>query len=77
MISSKDIFALQRLNYSLGIFLLLGILLKNSALEAFRVGAWLLRVKVFHKIFSADFKISLRLLEYFDLLLSVYSSDIV
>ena len=37
MISSKDIFASQRLNYLLDIFSLSGILLKNSVVEAWKV----------------------------------------
>ena len=37
MISSKDIFALQRLNFSLDGFFLLGILLRNSVVAALEV----------------------------------------
>ena len=37
MISSKDIFESQRLNYLLDIFSLSGILLKNSVVEAWEV----------------------------------------
>ena len=71
MTSSKDIFASQRLNYSLDIFFLLGILQRNSAVAALEVVS--LVVKCFIKKIFADLKMSLGLLEYFDLLSSAYN----
>ena len=69
MISSKDTFVSQRLNCSLNIFFLLGILVKNSVVAAFEV--------VSQQIFFVFLKMSLGLLEYFDLFPSVYNSDII
>ena len=67
MISSKDLFASQRLSSSLDIFFLLGILLTNLVVAALEV--------VFCVKF-ADLKMPLELLEDFNLLSSAYNSDI-
>ena len=67
MISSKDLFASQRLSSSLDIFFLLGILLRNLVVAALEV--------VFCVKF-ADLKMPLELLEDFNLLSSAYNSDI-
>ena len=67
MISSKDLFASQRLSSSLDIFFLLGILLRNLVVAALEV--------VFCVKF-ADLKMPLGLLEDFNLLSSAYNSDI-
>ena len=72
MISPKDISASQRLKCSLHIFFLLGILQTNSAVAA--VEFQLVQSFI---IFFADLRMSLGLLEYFDLLLSVYNSNII
>ena len=72
MISYKDISALQRLKCSLYIFLLLGILQTNSVVATLQVHL----VESFI-IFFADLRISLGLLEHFDLLTSVYDSNII
>ena len=72
MISSKDISASQKLKYSLDIFFLLGILQTNSIVAAVKVHL----VQSFI-IFFADLRMSLGLLEYFDLLSPVYNSNIV
>ena len=73
MIPSKDIFASQRLNCSLHFFFLLGILLKNSVLAASEVVSF--GVALFVNFFE-DLKMSQGLLECFDLLSSVYNTDI-
>ena len=74
MISSKDIFASEMLNCSLDIFFLLGILVRNSVVAALEVVSL---VESVSQKFFADLKMSLGLLEYFDLLLSVYNLDFV
>ena len=57
MISSKDISASQKLKCSLDIFIMLGILLRNSEIQLWKF-AW---CRVFH-IFFADLRISLEYL---------------
>ena len=74
MISCKDIFASEMLNCSLDIFFLLGILVRNSVVAALEVVSL---VESVSQKFFADLKMSLGLLEYFDLLLSVYNLDFV
>ena len=69
MISSKDISTSQRLNCLLDIFFMLGILLRNSEVTTVEVC-----LKYSFSIFFSDLRMSL---EYFDLLSSVYNSNIV
>ena len=64
MISSKDVSASQRLKSSLDVFFLLEILLENSVVAALEVISLAQR---FYKFFCADLRMSLGLLEYFDL----------
>ena len=71
--TSKDVSASQRLNCSLDICFWLGTLLRNSVAAAVEVCL----VQSFSLIFFADLIMSLSLLEGFDLLSSVYYSNVV
>ena len=78
MISYKYFFTSQRLSslVEVDIFFLLVILVKNSVVAAFSSCKFSLSCKVFHN-FLVNFKMSLGLLEYFDLSSSAYNPDIV
>ena len=67
MISSKDIFASKMLNCSLDVFFSLEILVRNSIVAALGVVS-LMESFSYIYIFFSDLRMSLELLEYFDLL---------